>query len=503
MSSLHRAALRTGVSKSAAFPANEICMLALAFVACVIPYWMVTLPPATDLPQHLAQLHLLEETLAGVRPDLTVTPWFYPNTLVYWFFFPIWKLADPLTVGKLVISTLAGVWVFSTWILARQYRRPFMNWLIGVPLVFNFIFLWGFLNFLIGWPLFCLFLIVASKPVSRSRNLCLMFSALLLYYAHALWFLMANAWFVLQIFDGARKRFWLQLWPLLPTWLLAMVWYPQLAAHRELSGVRTEMVWLSLPHQRFSQNYLTNSILGSTPADIELFFCILISAWLLCVVVTQWGSLKRETDKPLLVSACLMLLAFLLLPSMYMNTIFFNQRWLPFGVCLLLLALPAPRISRLYGMTLGSGLLIVFSIVTVKQWHEWEAEQLDGFLDAIALVEKGDRMITLNLNDGSAYVFGRPGLQIFAYAEVLHGAETHFSFTEHYSGVVQFRKIPPPNPNNGWSSFHRTPAQVRAFDKVLVHGDEKMHDWARRRWSIVQISPAQTAWRLYQNAPAP
>lgn len=480
-------------------PVAEVVLLVFALAVCIVPYWTVILPPSTDLPQHLAQLQLLEQTLAGLRPDLAVTPWFYPNTLVYWFFFSIWELADPITVGKLVMSTLAGFWVGSAWLLARQYERPTVNWLIGVPLVFNFIFLWGFLNFLIGWPLFCLFLVVAGKPASHSRNLCLMLAALLLYYAHALWFAMASAWFVLRAIEEWRKRFWTQLWPLLPTGLLAMAWFPQLAAQRKLSGVETGMKWLVFPHERLGLNYLEKSTLGSIPAGIEQLFCLLIGVWLVSVVVTRWSDLQRVTDKSLLTAAGLMLLAFFLLPDMYMNTIFFNQRWLPCAVCLLLLALPAPHIPGLYLRTAGVGLIIAFSVVTIKQWHEWEEEYLGGFLDAISLLSKGERIMTLNLNDGSAFVYGRPGLQIFAYAQVLRGAETHFSFTEHYSGVVQFRQSPPPNPNNGWSSFHRTQAQVQAFDKVLVSGDEQMHEFARKRWGIVPINEAQTSWRLYRN----
>ena len=44
--------------------------LGLAFivlVAVAFPFWVVSIPPVTDLPQHLGQIFLLEETLAGRR----------------------------------------------------------------------------------------------------------------------------------------------------------------------------------------------------------------------------------------------------------------------------------------------------------------------------------------------------------------------------------------------------------------------------------------------------
>lgn len=467
----------------------------------MLPFWVTAVPAATDLPQHLGQVYLLEQTLAGARPELMVTPWFYPNTLIYALIAAFWQLADPVTCGRLVLSALAAAWVGASWLLCVKYRRPWENWLIGVPLAFNFLFNWGLLNFLIGWPLFCLLIAAAGAPLSRRRHGLLLLLALLLYYAHALWFVMANLWIALQMLQRQDRERWTLAWPMLPAWLLALVWYPQLAAHRKGSGVSVGASWDPLPWQRLDADYLVNSMLGNIYADIEAAFCMLLAAWLLGIVLTRWRELAKTTDIPLLGATMLLLLAFVALPDMYMNTMFFNQRWLPCGVVLLLLALPAPRLPRLYATTLGVAFLCAFLIVTVKQLKEWEAEQLDGLLDAIALLHPGERVIDLNLYDGSAFVRGRQGLHLFAYAQVLRGAEPHFSFTEHYSGIVQFRMPPPPNPHGTWSGFQRTPAQVRAFDKVLVNGDEGLHTYAQQRWNLVQVGQARTGWRLYRNAP--
>lgn len=476
-------------------------LLVLALVAAVLPFWTTALPPATDLPQHLGQMYLLDQTLAGARPDLVVTPWFYPNTLIYAPLYAFWKLFDPIDAGRLMMSALAVAWLCATWLLCATYRRPVENWLLGAPLVFNFLFNWGLLNFLIGWPLFCLLMVVVAGPVSRRRSLLLLLVGLLLYYAHALWFVMANAWIALQMLQRHGRDRWALGWPMLPAWLLALVWYPQLAAKRKGSGVETGMIWDTLPQQRLDSSYLVDSMLGSIHADVELAFCTLVLMWLLVIVVTRWRELRQTTDRPLFCAALMLLVAFSILPDIYMNTIFFNRRWLPCGLALLLLALPAPRLPRLYALTIGAGFLLTFTLVTVKQWWEWEAEQLEGLFDAIALVEKGDSLMGLNLYDGSAFVKGRPGLHLTVYAQVLRGAEPHFSFTEHYSGVVQFRKPPPPNPNVSWSGFRRTPAQVRSFEKVLVNGDERIHAYARQRWNLIQIGATQTSWRLYRNSP--
>lgn len=437
--------------------------------------------------------------MEGSRPELMVTPWFYPNTLIYAPLYALWKVADPVVCGRMILSTLAVAWLWSTWLLCAVYRRPVENWLVGAPLVFNFLFSWGLLNFLIGWPLFCLLMVVVAGSVSPRRNVLLLFIALLLYYAHALWFVMANAWVVLQMLQRHGKDRWTLLWPMLPAWGFALAWYPQLAANRKHSGVETGPVWDTLPHQRLDSSYLSDSLLGSIHAEIEPAFCMLLLFWLVGIAASRWRELRETTDKPLLCAAALLLLAFWMLPDIYMNTIFFNRRWLPCAVALLLLALPAPRLSRIYSLTMGAGLLLTFAAVTVKQWQEWEEEQLEGLFAAISLAEKGDRLMGLNLYDGGAFVKGRPGLHLSVYAQVLRGAEPHFSFTEHYSGIVQFRIPPPPNPNGSWSGFKRTPAQVRSFDKVLVNGDERIHAYARQRWKLVQIGGAETSWRMYRN----
>lgn len=158
-------------------------LLIVAMIATVMPVWFVAIPPATDLPQHLGQIFLLEETLAGARPELVVTPWFYPNTLIYALLYAFWQLTDPLAAGRITLSVLAGSWVLATYVLCASRQRPVANWLIGVPLVFNFLFYWGLLNFIVGWPIFCLFITVAGSKGARFKPIQLTVIALLLYYA--------------------------------------------------------------------------------------------------------------------------------------------------------------------------------------------------------------------------------------------------------------------------------------------------------------------------------
>lgn len=487
---------------------REYLVLLLVLIAVVLPFWTVIVPAATDLPQHLSQLYLLQHTLAGERPDLIVTPWYYPNTLIYWLLYGVWLIFDPIATGKIAMSGLVAAWVLSSWWLMHVYRRPFTGWLIGVPLVFNFLFSWGFLNFLIGWPVFCLFVTVARQSASPRRTVGLLFAGLLLYYAHALWFAMANVWLAVLMLERNNKERWSLSWPLLPTWVMALIWYPQLAADRAQS-FNTDAAWVSMPDARLDLGHLINAMFGSVSGQIEHHIGILLGAYVLAVLLFNAGRLKATTDAPLLLAALLMIFAYLLFPDRYMNTIFFPQRWLPCGVILLLLALPAPRLPSMlalspdlcfrYAALAGVGLIMMLSLFTIKQLQSWQNEELDGFLDAFAMVGKGEHVMGMNLYDRSSYVKGRPGLQMFAYAEAMHGAVPQFDFTEHYSGVVQYRGHPQIKAYPLYSPLLITQAQIKEFDKILVNANPEMQAYVQQRWHLVQIGNARTNWRVYRN----
>lgn len=481
---------------------NAPLLVLAALLATVAPFWATAIPPSTDLPQHLGQIYLLEQTLAGYRQDLIVTPWFYPNTLVYWLMYGYWQIFDPVTSGRMVLSTMAAAWVGGTWLLCVTRNRPIENWLIGVPLAFNFLFSWGLLNFLIGWPIFCLFIVIATGTNTRAKPLLMMMGALLLYFAHALWFAMANLWLALLLIDTQPKQRLRLAITMAPGWILALAWYPKLAASRHNSGVDTGLIWRTMPHERLDLGYLTDAALGSLSGQIESMFVTLILAWLFAIVITNKGRIFSEPacDKPLMLSASALLLAYWALPAIYMNTIFFNQRWLPCGLTLLLISLPSPRIPKRYTIALGTGSLLLLGAATIQGSKEWEREQLGGFMDAIHQVNTSERVISLNLLDGSFHIKGRPGLQLFAYAQALRGADIHFDFTEHYSGIVQYRNPRQPNPERRlvWSPTLATPSQIAHYDKVLINADNTLHQYAKRRWRLEQVGNATSSWRLYR-----
>ncbi len=476
-------------------------MTALA-AAAVIPFWVTELPPAIDLPQHLAQARLLDETLMGTRPELTVTPWYFPNTLIYWVLLALWKALPPMTSGRMILSVLALMWISATLLLTLCRNRAVSNWLIATPVVFNTLFNWGLLNFLLGWPLFCLFVCAVLAQHRRHKPLLACLAGIALYYAHALWFAFANLWLAILLITspamrGQRIRLCVAM---LPGWLLATHWYPELTVLRKSSGVETGILWGLMPIDRAGLSALRDSLLGSIHTPLETAFLFGIGVWLALILATRRDDIENKTDKPLILAASLMILGYWSLPAAYMNTIFFNSRWLPCGVTLLLLALPKPRLSIATPATISVGFAALLSAATIRAWSNWAVEAVGGFHESLLQIDSSDRVIGLNLFYNSEDIKGRPGLQLFSYAQALRGADVFFSFTEHYSGSVQFKSPPPPNPTRAlvWSPATIQCKHLYGYTKIIVNGTDIMHEELVERLHLERLNNNDGTWRTYR-----
>lgn len=114
-----------------------------------------------DLPQHVAAIMVLDESLFGHYryADLFEFIWYRP----YWYgYASIWLLSKPfglVLAAKLVIAAAAIASVLSFAWLRREVRAPAMlDWFfLAVP--FGFAYHWGFLSFIVCVPLVPLFLV--------------------------------------------------------------------------------------------------------------------------------------------------------------------------------------------------------------------------------------------------------------------------------------------------------------------------------------------------------
>jgi hypothetical protein len=473
--------------------------LSSALVA--LPFLVVRFPPATDLPQHLGQIHLLREVLAGRASELTIS-WWTPGNLVYVLLGAATLVAPPPLSGKLALLVLALAWVAAAFYLAARRGRPAAHAVLASVFVFNTSLYWGFLPFLAGWPVFTLWLVASLEPLTRRAWTRLVGLSVLLYAAHALWFLMGALWLALSCtLVGQRtvRQAAARVSPLAPLGIVAALWYPWLAATREGAHFDVSAHWLTTVAARLDLRYVLTTALGAVEGRLEAIVGLGVGAWVLAGVWAHRHDLGRQVDRALLACASMFWVVVLFAPDKYMNTIFFGARWLPCAVTCLVLAVPAPRLERRLKIMVTVGLVTLFATVNAGVWHAFERMELSGLDAALVTLPEGQRVLGLDFVKTSAWLRGRPFLQTFAYAQAMRRAALNFSFTEHASGIVRERTPSrrPWTPGLEWSAERVRAEDLAWFDYLLVNGVPAMHEiFASNR----QVRPVtrEGRWRLYQ-----
>jgi len=199
----------------------------------------------------------------------------------------------------------------------------------------------------------------------------------------------------------------------------------------------------------------------------------------------------------LLASGLLWAIAFLG-PDKFANTLEFNGRFFPPAMALLLLALPAPRLSPGLANLGAVAILLALSAVTALSWVRFEAEDLSGLKEAVEAVPEGSRVLGLDLRKQSAIVKGRPFIQAAYWVQAARGARPYFSFAEHGVGLVSCRIRPSgPTPGLEWSSELVKPSDFKYFDHVIANGSEEVHKALFLTFGLEAVT-YQGAFRLYR-----
>ncbi len=119
-----------------------------------LPILFTPYPPATDLPQHLAQVRLFEEALKDPGGPYVIN-WAAPGNLIYAVIFVLRAVVPPAWMARAVLIFLVLLWIAAIHFLAAARGRPEAAAIAASILVFNQSFYWGFLNFLIGVSCLC------------------------------------------------------------------------------------------------------------------------------------------------------------------------------------------------------------------------------------------------------------------------------------------------------------------------------------------------------------
>lgn len=496
--------------KFSSFPiATQYIGLVLFFLALafsVLPFCVVQLVPATDLPQHLAQVRLFFDLLSSGGHEAYSISFFNANVLVYWVLAFLWLLLPPLLSAKVLMAGLAIAWVSAVFLLAGKTSRPFSSALLAATLVFNASFYWGFVNFLIGFPLFILWYIVIAnnhrKELSWKTSIVLCLLSIFLFLAHALW--LAAAFAVLVIINVRRKAslrtLLFQALGILPVAIIAMFWFPSMAATRTILRFDTAPHWIVSPFERFYPVWIVNSLYGGLHSPVEWLLVLTLLGWSAFSLFSNKDQLRILINWDMLIVAFFFFCVVMLAPEKYVNTIYFASRWYPVAATFFLLALPAPRFSIFAQGLLAVVAFVMLSVVTTFSWRGFEKHENSGLLESLEKIPPRVRVVGLDFVKESQILCGRPFMQSFAYAQALGGSEINFSFAMHHSGIV---KTSTHHPKQQWSSgLEWFPEWVRFedfqyFDYALVNAHDDLH-------SVLSLLPVLTPlsetgrWRLYK-----
>jgi hypothetical protein len=443
--------------------------------------------------------------------------WLTPYGLVYALFAAALAVAPPLAAGRLAMAVLAVGWVGAAHLLAARRGRPAAAATLASVLVFHHALYWGFASFLLGWPLFAgWFLLLARQPAPAARRgreaVGLGVAALVLYLAHALWLAAAVAWLAVDAVVGRRR--WREVaWRaagVAPVAALAAWWFAGLGG----TSFATPPLWVA-PLGRLDPRWWVEAVFGGLTSGIETAAFVALLAWLALAVLAGRGRPRGEGggeavgvgwDRRLALLGGGMLLAALVLPDKYTNTIEMNTRWAAPGLAALVLAVPAPRLPRWAApavAALAALFLAGYAAWTAATWRLFERVDLAGLPAALAALPEEPRVVGLDYRRRSALLDNPPFLQTFAWAQVLSGGTLNFSFAEFPPSLVVYRDGPRPWTSGiEWYPERLRPADLAWFDHALVDAPPELHERIALHPAMTPVT-TEGLWRLYRIAPPP
>jgi hypothetical protein len=411
------------------------------FFVCLfaaVPVLVTTLPPMVDLPQHAAQIALLQDILSGSTPfaSLFEVQLFTP----YWFGYSLlFVLAKPFGVAlaakTLVVLTTVAFVACAARFTARAGAPSFWRWLF-VPLPFGFAYEWGFLNFLVAVPLGFAFLAELDlRPGPRSRREILVLVA----WAHALFFahVLVMAYFLAVAalrLHVPNVRAWLRrVAPLAGVAPVVALW---VVGKRAAAGeVRVPPAWA----WGWGRLEALPSTLFSLPLG-DAYYAIA----LVLVVLPVLAGYRVRRSVAALGPFALHLAVMLFAPRIAFGTSFVYQRFGYVGLPLLALAFEEDPCAR-RGAMARRLLSPVYALVAaallsfhVRRALAYEAESAP-FREVIAMAKPGKRMLGLPFLRGGVGYQAPTYVHYATWYSSLRGGLAEFSFATFFPQVVRYR----------------------------------------------------------------
>lgn len=481
-------------------------MALLSALLLAAPFLVVKLPPLTDLPQLVAQVRLLAETVGSQTTPYAVH-WWHPNRLGYLPLILGWLVGSPLDAGRIGVLLIGVLWAASIHLLASSLDRSPLAATLACLFFFSKSTYWGFLNFQVGLPVFLLWFVLLERTEKREavrwrQGALLLACSALLYWAHALWLAAGLVWMFFHSLarSGARATAFRLAWTL-PVMVVGLVWFVRLGE----AGFRSATTYGQTPLERLAPSWLADSLLGGLRGKTEGAVLIVVMCFLGLGLWQHRRTLRSSISTPLLFAAAFFGVSALTLPGVVQNTIFFASRWVaPAAVCLIL-GLPTPRWRWRLDAAVPLCLLLVFVGITSRVWIAFEKEELDGLEPALERLPEDQRLLGLDTVRTSPRIKDFPYYHLFAYAQVLKGATLNESFAELASSLVVFRDLPREDPwtdRLDWQASRLRQSDIDYFDYLLVLGGAEMQSFFARDERLEAVTE-ERPWRLWRVGGAP
>ncbi|MGB9616982.1 MAG: hypothetical protein ACPL7J_06625 [Desulfomonilaceae bacterium] len=480
----------------------RIASLIVGVILVSLPFLVVHFAPITDLPQQTSQIRLLVDAIADQGASIYRVQWLKPGNLSYLILGLCWLWFDPATAGRTAMMIISIFWAVSIHFLAWRRSRPPETAMLATLFVFNESLYWGFYSFMIGAPAFLLWFQETTRPhgqASTTRDaLTTFFYGVLLYSCHILWLLCGLVWLTFHslLFRRSVRSLLSKIIYLSPVVLLAGYWYLDFSGSRM---AEQSALWVEPPKQTLFLVWLVESAFGGLKGPIEYCLFLSVFIWAVAAVATNRRGLRAGIDWELFGAGALFVVAAFLLPDIFMTTVLFNARWVPIGLLLLVLSLPAIPVRLRLRQTAAVALLAGLSAVTTLSWMDFEKRETSGLIEALAALPKSTRVVGLDIIQSSQMIKGQPCLHMYAYAQALKDCSLNFSFADFSSSLVTFKDKgkKPWTEHIEWYPERLTLGDLQYFDYVIVNGFEDSHE---KIGSKPYFKPVTTEgrWRLYK-----
>ena len=456
--------------------------------------------PVVDLPQHAAQIATWQRWDARVpeiveRFELNFRT---PYLLAYPVARVLAPLLGPVLALKVVLWLAISGNLVAVQVLARRLGHDPWLGLLGLVTATGLCFYFGFISFMLAMPLVVAALAVAVKHAETPSAVSGVWIAVLTTLAlsaHGIAFVMGFGSVTLVLLRGGGS--WrARLWPLVPSVLVALVWFAPGPASVRIGGDIWDLRWGRLPD--------FPAFLVSMGAQDHAGLALGLAVLAVTALVVGWRRLSApERWLPL----ALLLVAYAVFPSMFRGIVLLHTRLPCFLLPLWMLAV-TPSIRRASQRSQGRsailGVTLVWLTVLGARLVTFNREAAE-FHALSAALRPGHSVRPLIFARETRVFPGVPAyLHYSAYYYVEKGGTQGYSFAMYPLSVVRFRPEIEASMQGGaeWRPDLFQRQETSQYDYFIVRDSrDRRHELFEE--DAVELAAHVGSWWAYARRPEP